>query len=619
MSWDIKNPLAVLEKGSLEYTTRIDALYEFLKNHIEADAYHIYLDIDTINKTLIITGDGKGLDANDLHKNVCSVAQSKKDMAHHGLGQIHAFLRLASKFAFISKKAGTLSIVNCVPINERLEDEIPPREMTVSDIQLFGKYIGRLKKWDHGTVVVLEGVGQRSSKVHDFTFKMKEEFEEKTLIKKLQEKLQQELEMRKIHLKINDDKVKRIPAKIGQGKKINFMMPSKAYPYRKEDAHVFEYVGRKFAMFLTFSLRVSTHRQNEPIWLSQEGKDNITLDTAFRDKRNISHTVFYNSQYAPYLSGHVSFKIKPLDKEDLPSFYSGSRQNIIVDSTFGHCLINMLMYASVSYIQPLMLQYLEEKQSSKDERRSHSLTDDLSSFFRAHSDVASEIFQQSEGTVPLIKIRCRSCDTNSEPVRVSIEQLNGGPWEDSKIYLCGESYRCGNCGAMWDRQHRGPNPDTVQKKPFYTPPKPGEGSTERKKRRGYGYSCIVMKFLGDTVNRWKQDRPHEILINSGHPDYRKFRALESKRAYYPSISTLYERRVALKAIIQLEYTNASPTARWDLYEKCHEQFLYWLLESSKADKIDAEPQVQKPAVKSLPSKPVSVRDLSDKWGAKLNL
>ena len=349
-TWDIKNSLAVLEKGSLEYATRTDALYEFLKNHVEANATHIYLDIDTKEHTVILSGDGKGLTNLEIQRDVCSVAQSQKDLSHHGLGQIHAFLRLASRFTFISKKDGEAYLVNCIPLNDRLEDEIPPRKMTVNDSNYYGVYAGRIKKWDHGTVIVLEGVGKRQSKSHDFTFNMKEEFEEKSLIKKLQEKLLEELDMRKFFLKIDDHKPMRIPAKIGQGKKIFFEMPSKDHP-ATPGRESFEYLGRKFTMTLKFNLRMSTGKQCDPIWLSQDGKDSITLDAAFRDKRNIAHTVFYSSQYSSYLSGHVSFKVKSLDKEDLPSFYSGSRQTVNVDSTFGHCLINLLMESSVCILQ----------------------------------------------------------------------------------------------------------------------------------------------------------------------------------------------------------------------------------------------------------------------------
>ena len=515
-TWDIKNSLAVLEKGAFEYATRLDALYEFLKNHAEADAYHIYTDIDTRSHSIVISGDGRGLCDTEILKEVCSVAQSQKDLSHHGLGQIHAFLRLASKFTFISKKDGEMYLVNCVPLNDRLEDEIPPRKMQASDYTFFARHTGRLSKWTHGTVIVLEGVGKRQTKGHDFTFNMKEEFEEKSLVKKLQEKLQEELDMRKFFLKIDDQKSVRIPAKIGTGKKIAFIMPSKGYAVSNNREN-FDYLDRKFNMTLTFNLRMSTSKQTEPIWLSQEGKDNISLDAAFRDRRGISHTVFYSSQYSSYLSGHVSFKVKALDKDQLPSFYTGSRQSIITDSTFGKCLANLLIEASVNYIQPLMQQYIDEKQSSKDERRSHTLTDDLSSFFRLHSELASQIFQMNEGLVPTSKTKCRGCSLTAEPTRVSLDQINKGPWDDKYIYLCGDMYRCGNCGAIWEREHRGPNDKKPTHKPIYEPPKPDPGeSKDRVKKRGYGYSCVVIGFLGDTSNRWKLDKSHEILINSRH-------------------------------------------------------------------------------------------------------
>jgi len=557
--WAVHSLKNFVEAHVSDYDTPFDALYEYTKNLEEAKAQDIHIDFHPEKNTLIVYGNGKGLDAEALNQIRVGIGKSGKGVTHHGLG-ILAFMRFAKKMVMFSRKNGQLYVLSCMGDQDEVVSDVGDAREAGSEEREYEHYYRKLNKFGDkadGTITIIEGVGKYKSDRFDFTFKMEEEFESKKFLKWFQLKASFSILERNYFLKKDEhSKPVRIEAKLGTGIKLNFTIPSAKYPADSipgKNKNVFEYNGRWFSLTVKFVFCVSQSNDGE-IQISENHQNGI----AFRDaiKWKIApDSVYKNPNYTKYLRGAIDFVIKPMDGGVGLNVYSGTRSSLIMDGEFGNCLSNILNMADVDVIRPKLQNMEKSSKSRKDDRRSQELAKDMDNFFRDNRALFDDIITtKSHGPVQnAAYVKCPNCKLTVVPkrggsVKDIIREKNTifAP-EDVQVYICG------SCTKRWPRRAYEIHTPSGEpnKLPLYKEPLPGQGA-ERVRKRGRGYRYSVCPFdKTDTRRALYAEHDSLVKINRDHFDYRQVEIQAKKEIGF------YERQLTVDVILRHEMAGAS--------------------------------------------------------------
>ena len=190
--WQCGSLKNIIEIHISDYTHPFEALYEYTKNLEDppACANLVYIEWFPKTKTILVYGNGKGMDISTLNLMHKNVAVSSKGVTHHGVG-ILSFIRFATKMTIFSRKSGAISVLSCICDGKDIVSETgSARMLDPAEDREYEGYYRKLNKFrdEDGTLTVLEGVGQYKSERFDFRFNMEDVFKEKEFISWAQEK-----------------------------------------------------------------------------------------------------------------------------------------------------------------------------------------------------------------------------------------------------------------------------------------------------------------------------------------------------------------------------------------------------------------------------------------------
>lgn len=631
--WQCGSLKSLAEIHISDYTHPFEALYEYTKNLEDSPALAnlIYIEFLPKTKTILIYGNGKGLDIPMLDTMQNNIAVSSKGPTHHGVG-ILSFIRFATKMTLFSRKNGIISVLSCACDGKDIVSETGnARELDPIEDREYEKYYRKLNKFQNedGTLTVLEGVGQYESEKFKFLFNMEDVFKEKDFISWAQEKYGFSLTDHQYFLKKDETKkLTPIKAKVGIGKKITFNIPSEKHPYKK---NVFELDNRFFDLSISGEFHVSGSNTGD-IRISENHQNSLPIKDAIRGKKLAWDGVYKNPNFTQYINGFIDFKVKPLDGGEGINAFTGTRSALVIDGPFGDCLCNVLLHADLEILRPAIIEFIGRKDNKLDtkyEKRSRSLQNDIEDLFRERQDIfGSIIVTKSQGPVVATHVSCPRCKTGGIPNRrKNMEEV----LEDHKIgtiYAPDDLpiYYCGSCGTRWPkRNYTSPDLSVIesnagqpQTKPIYSKPEPING-VARRRCRGFGFTLQITPFQQGDTRRTTVLRDI-VKVNRSHQDFVKLENEGTSRDLY-----IYERYLALEAIIEYELADRNKTEILLKLNECLATMFVFLLTRKREDKLkeEAENDSSEPAVKSEPvpvlepkiSRPVpkTVQDLKNKF------
>lgn len=626
-AWQVKSLENTLMAHVSDYNSPIDALYEYIKNLDEVGAKVVHVDTDYDNKRVFIYGDGMGMGPDELNRISQSVGVSSKGQSHFGLG-ILAFMRLSKRMVIISKVGDKCCWISCTGQNDTVVSDVgQAREMSPLERRENAIAIGKLRKWEQGTITILEGVGESKTSRFDNRFDIKKEFELSTLERELKKKCGFDLKRYSCFLKCGDAKPKKISAKIGHGKHLQFTLPSKEHPLLNKLGNrrdIFSLQDRTFELKVSCDIWVGSGNDGD-IRISEKGQNALDIRDAigFRIGRD---SIFKSAENKYLLQGLIDFRITPIDRGENPNVYSGSRRKILVDGgfdSFGNCLMNILNYADIEIIRPVIREYIEGQHQRRDERSSRDLQKDMDNFFKDNPDLFKDIMSTSnlDPVDARYQAKCPSCGLTVPPTRCPKCKPVAGhiyAWDDSDKYVCG------TCGNVWSRRIYtkpiGRTP-TSEAKPQYTTP---TGSSEpRKKKHGFGFSYDVMPF-GRQDTRRARIEGTMVQVSSDHPDY--VTLTQDKRSIGKLMLKNYQRIIALNTIIRNECKEMARDQYEKLLEDSYCRLMGWYTKKDDETEETAvemiKSQVKAEQVIRLRTPPKAEKDLSElakglgsKWGA----
>ena len=287
---------------------------------------------------------------------------------------------------------------------------------------------------------------------------------------------------------------------------------------------------------------------------------------------------------------------------------------------------------TLKFLRPAIIEFIGRKDNKLDtkyEKRSRSLQNDIEDLFRERQDIfGSIIVTKSQGPVVATHVSCPRCKTGGIPNRrKNMEEV----LEDHKIgtiYAPDDLpiYYCGSCGTRWPkRNYTSPDLSVIesnagqpQTKPIYSKPEPING-VARRRCRGFGFTLQITPFQQGDTRRTTVLRDI-VKVNRSHQDFVKLENEGTSRDLY-----IYERYLALEAIIEYELADRNKTEILLKLNECLATMFVFLLTRKREDKLkeEAENDSSEPAVKSEPvpvlepkiSRPVpkTVQDLKNKF------
>lgn len=562
-----KNRMNIFDNISSGYDSPSDALYEYMKNLEEQKSKTINLDFDYSKKQVVISGDGKSVDEKELREIANSIGESSKDTKHFGVG-LFAFLKFSNKLSFLSKKKGHIYLFEVYPSHDRKNLVCDIKQMERGEQSDYKIACDRLRHWDQGSAYVFDSVGNKTSNLYNVKFDIKNEFEEKRFIKWLQEKNPYNLKRFVYKARFGNGKQKKLVAKLGKGKALNFSLPSKTHCID----NVFQEGERFFELKMNFDLWIgSSHK--DTIKICEDGQNALDLTEQCKKLGIGISSVYRNSDLARFLTGVVDFKIKSIDKGIPLNVYDGSRSKLVITNMFGAKLMEMLTFAN-ELIKPVVEEYKETNTFKKDERRSNEINNILSAFFK-ENNFDDYLKTQSDDEVFKRIVKCPDCGIEKEPTikaysmyaELSDEEKRG------EIFDIGLKYKCHNCGKSWKKQKTKPRTRSNDRKPIYDKSKTKPGK-ERVRVRGYGYSVSIQPFEKDDLRRYRYFGT-QIEINSRHKDYIKLDERTKKTHSMPNCIKPYEYRLALTAICDDWMKDQTTSDAMEIHDMLMSRFEVW--------------------------------------------
>jgi hypothetical protein len=520
------------------------ALYEYIKNLEEAKANKVYVDMDYLRRRICISGNSVPVDATEMNRILSSTFSSIKDDKHWGSGLL-SFIRICHRMIFISKKGDYFYIVTCAADpggKDYCSDIGDPRRMTTPEMVEYADATGRLRSLGQGSSYVLERVGTGPSDKVPVNFKMSDEFTGEKFTKWMQERYSYLLKKISVMLKTGKDAPERIESKLGKGHHLKFKLPSKEYPGAPNAS--FEMGGHPYNLSVEFDLYISTSHNGE-IQICEEHYNSLPMNEAIGMSTKVHRTsIFRNHSLSRYLIGMVNFKISTSSNDAPPlNLYSGARDKLLVDNSFGDALSRLLTYAEVDIVKPEVIKYEERIDGRQDQVRTTRLNKGLHDFFKKYQGDFGWL-QKSTSPVRERTVTCPSCKEIGRVVilgskRPNISKIQG------IVMLIGNTYSCGNCNSEWDKKEYEArtyevNPDD---KPVYKAPDHTDLGKEREREHGYGYDAAVVAFGREDTREFRL-QSNRIEINSRHPVYQQI-----QKTRKPHFITYHEYRLALSAIL----------------------------------------------------------------------
>jgi len=531
-------------------------LYELSKNAEEAGAKKIRIEFDYDGRRIVIGDDGDGMGADELGRMSQNIGKSSKDMKHYGVGMM-SFFRVGTRIVIFSKRKGDKRpcVLSCAIANDSIvSDTGGPREATDADMAEHPVQTGKLTHGaKHGTIMIVEGVGRNKASRYDFTFDMREVFEKKRFEGYFRREADYKLATYSYYIKYGQDKPKKLTAKLGSGKHIKIRFPDKDHPCIRggEPINVFCIDSDTYEIRVEIDLWASAS-QRGAIHVSEDKQNVLEMKDAMRHSTRLSYksSIFLGHPMAKYLRGLVDVHVKPLNGAPEKSIWSGSRMQLNMSGPFGAALANMLNHIDVEFLRDVVQDYVSDKLSMKDERRSREIQEDMEAMVKSHPVFfESLVSMQSVDEVHPHRVKCRGCGLSATPSR---GLPPSGQMSNECIYYMPEArtYYCGNCGTTWKRAVR-PMPASKGRSPTYRQPKPGTG-TSRRKRHGFGFTFSVRPFESRDERRTRVDGT-TIEINSIHESYKALASMKGSVA--GRLLKVYERQQALQAIVEHEADN----------------------------------------------------------------
>jgi Histidine kinase-, DNA gyrase B-, and HSP90-like ATPase len=538
------NQKNLISAHASQYKTALDACGEIIKNHVQAGAKTIWIELLNKRKTILIYGDGKGMDVavmNQVMTNAAdSIAQNKltknsmKTEANHGVGLFSIFRFSAGMWIF-SKSINRISVLSC-HVEEHSKNIITAtggggaREVNEDDRD-YEEFYNKLNKFSmDGTLNVIEGVGENISPHYDWNVKMKEDFDPKKVTDYIRENYSHLIGTDSIVFKLKADEAKpiSIEAKTGVGPKKEFFIPSKSFPEKslpgKAKVH-----GRGKDCFMRngFIYKLNVYylfhfsdRNDGMIRIGAKNESFIPIRSITSNK---IPSFYRNSDLTRYLTGIIIFKLDSLDGGPAINVYTGNRDTLLLNDDFGDCLANNLQLAAVEVLQ-LEAQKKANALNNKGKEKRELLQKGFEELY--HSSEFQALMKEHELAGPLSTspvhdntVTCSDCGTKSIPKRGDLLKDIRGRHDDS-IFAPKDVdlYYCGKCGNFWKRRKQegessGPS-DGV--KPVASKPEDG---VERKKRHGFYYIVDAIPFTADNKQVAILKGEDVVLINTTHPDY----------------------------------------------------------------------------------------------------
>jgi hypothetical protein len=542
-NWPIDEANA-LDVIASHYTSVFGAFYEYIKNIEEQQATKIYIDFDFHKKQITIAGDGTSVDNHELDRIIQSGLKSRKDAKHFGAG-LFSFSSFSTKMTLISRHNDTYYIIDCDRRLNYGSDSDAAREMQIHEMTRYGVAVGHLRHLKQGTAFVIEEVGTCLNKPSVFCFKMSEEFEGTKFVKWMQEANGYNLHRISYMLKINDGKPKRIPAKLGKGKSVKFTVPSKEFPYPK---NVFILNEHQYKLTVDFDLWLGRAHESG-IKIGEEYQNFLPFNDAVNNSRKIDrNSIFRFNPLTKYVAGIINFTIKPMSNGPAPIVYTGARDRLLLENTFGDCLANLLMYVDVNIMQQIVCDYDEDNSEKKQIVRSQKLNETISEFFSTNRD-SFEWLELNLNSVNKRTITCVSCKLETEPLKVS----SGCNFtiKSTRILEYDDYYECPNCGKKWDKRTYTQKSEP-RNPPIYHPPQvPDDPNTTkpRERVRGHGYVASVCNFGPSDPRAYRFVPPTSVEVNSEHPNYKKHATKTQKIRTAVNYLLYYETQCATLCVL----------------------------------------------------------------------
>ena len=549
-----------------------NALYEFIKNLEDEDAKKGEIICDINNKRIFICGDSTYTSPESLEEIRTNIANSNKSERNHGLGLL-SFLRLGRRMVMISydRKTETFSITSCAitPDDKNLTCDVEQAHiMQPDEIARYGAACNHLRRWNSGFVTVIEKIGEGIPH-YNLKFKFEEEFENKKIINPLSELIA--WSPINCYFKYGDNKTVLIKKKQGTGKLIDIKLPSKEYPCLKgtEPIYCFEYNNFHYNIKLHLKLWISINNEGK-VRIAENGQDVIDIKDAFKNKISKLSYIFKDHEFSNYLQGCINFKIESTDKGPAPVVYNSSRQQLIIEGSFGDCLANMLMYVDIEILREIITKYREQTTKRSDEKNAKELSEDMDDLFKDHPEIFDRYLQHSTGKPDASNLkRCSRCGTEAIPIRGYTYDEIFPLKEDQKGKIIAPSdrkiYVCTTCGKTWDRGAytkpiNEPEIETEKQRPLPKWTEPSIGK-ERQRKHGYGYKFDIRPLTG--IDQRATLIGIELVVNSNHSSYKSLIQTYGKNDIHIKI---YERQMALKAIIKKTYSESDPKNLHQIYE-----------------------------------------------------
>ena len=526
--WSAKNFQNLIKSISSHYSSELSAFYEFLKNiQDQPRSTDMFIDINYDRKSIIIYGNGEGADDKDMTQIMQSIGVSSKDAEHQGLG-LQAFIKFAQKLVFIGKKDGECYIVSaaCSPNGQDIVSETGAPHVLAQSDREYGHYTHLIQKYKEGTVYILEGVGvpsQTTTNVQS-SFDINKIFNRKEVHDFIRKMFRFDLSDFRIHIKSRDkgkEVIERVKPKMGVGTKYPFSVPSKDLPYPKERT-IFTLGGSRFELSLKCELWISDHKQDDGIFITQKHRNALTIDDAYGScqKLHRSTSIFRNNSLGQYLTGEISFSVFPLDQAEPPCLYTGARNQLLLNTSFGDALTNMLYFIDTEYMREKLKEHAEKLLNKMDAKLNKEYEDLFSDFFRAHPDLYNSIGAHLGSVSGEIQMRtCPSCKSSFKLETMNYFPDNNSP-SINRVFRVGDIYICGKCKHQWQMDRR-----TFEETPQApissgTPP---EGKEKlREKRHGKGYNIHLIPLPPAQADQRSTYRaPSTIIINTHHTEYKQ--------------------------------------------------------------------------------------------------
>lgn len=511
--------------GQASGYTVVRATNEFIKNHYDAKAHIIRVEVDIKNGYLYIYGDGTFMDVEEMLRIIKHVNESNKGDAHMGLGRM-SFPRLGTKLTTVSKNSGMHTIMTCRPGEKHMISDVGPVEMGTELMSKYSDMVQRIRKFHTGSVDRIEGLGKYNDGKHSNLFNIQNEFNGKFEgeLKRLNYHI---MNTRSVEYKHGDNKSKRLRPKPGRGEQVKVKI-DRRHPH-PDGREFFTYNGHKYRLSIDATICMGQQNGDYELLICKDGCDMIPLVEALNPRRYrdlVRGLCCIKEKFFPYLAGVINMKFECLDDgPDDILIYTRDRCHFtdsIMRGEFGTTLVNLLMYIETDYIKDFLDKILEDKSAAKISWRDKDLEQNMYNLLSQCSDILKgfDILKNVNEVNPTRRqVDCKECTCSSVPIKVISKNFDPEKVLSGNIYHITDTgeWFCGSCKSRWKNERKS---SESHKTPVYEPPESGTG-VERKKRHGISYRFKVVKFLDPKDTRFFRVMRSQTLIeiNGGHPDY----------------------------------------------------------------------------------------------------